>query len=57
MGLDGKVAIVTGAAQGIGLGIARVFAHEGAKVVLSDAQADAGVRAFHHPRLPRARSH
>jgi NAD(P)-dependent dehydrogenase (short-subunit alcohol dehydrogenase family) len=31
-----KVAIVTGAASGIGLGIAQLFIKEGAKVVLSD---------------------
>lgn len=36
MRLENKVAIVTGAAQGIGEGIARVFAREGASVVLAD---------------------
>ncbi|MBI5095729.1 MAG: SDR family oxidoreductase [Candidatus Hydrogenedentes bacterium] len=45
MRLTGKVAIVTGAAQGIGLGIAGVFAREGASVTLSDVQSDAGARA------------
>lgn len=34
--LAGKVAIVTGAAQGFGAGIARLFAEEGAKVVACD---------------------
>jgi NAD(P)-dependent dehydrogenase (short-subunit alcohol dehydrogenase family) len=36
--LTGKVAIITGAAQGIGLGIAKRLAASGAKVVLADIQ-------------------
>lgn len=35
-GLDGKVALVTGAASGIGFGIAEVLAEAGAKVVIAD---------------------
>jgi NAD(P)-dependent dehydrogenase (short-subunit alcohol dehydrogenase family) len=40
--LDGKVAIVTGAAQHIGREIARVFAVQGARVLVTDIQDDAG---------------
>ena len=34
--LDNRRALVTGGADGIGLGIARRFAHEGAHVVIAD---------------------
>jgi NAD(P)-dependent dehydrogenase (short-subunit alcohol dehydrogenase family) len=36
MQLENKVAIVTGAASGIGKGIAALFAREGARVVIAD---------------------
>ena len=40
MRLDGKVAIVTGAAHGMGEAEARLFAKEGAKVVVADVLGD-----------------
>ncbi len=40
--LEGKVALVTGAAQGIGEAIARLFAEEGATVVLGDVNDERG---------------
>src|SRR5215468_84902 len=36
--LDGRVAVVTGAASGIGLGLATRFVGEGMKVVLADIE-------------------
>ena len=40
--LEGDTALVTGAASGIGRGIAVQLAHEGARVVLSDSNTDGG---------------
>ncbi len=40
--LTGKVAIITGAAQGMGAAHARLFINEGAKVVLTDLNEDKG---------------
>ncbi len=48
--LEGRVAVVTGAASGIGLGIAQVLAQEGAHVVVADLDPDAGERAVRELR-------
>ena len=40
--LDGKVALVTGAASGIGRATALTFAREGAKLVIADMNVDGG---------------
>lgn len=45
MQLKGKTAIVTGAARGIGLGIARAFAREGANVVINDMNLDSATES------------
>ena len=41
MDISGKTAIVTGAASGIGLGIATALAEAGANVIMADIQKDA----------------
>ncbi|GAB5448576.1 glucose 1-dehydrogenase [Gymnodinialimonas sp.] len=41
MRLEGKTAIVTGAGSGFGAGIARIFAREGAEVLVGDVNGDA----------------
>src|SRR5713226_5808657 len=47
MEISGKTAIVTGAASGIGLGIATALAEAGANVVMADIQKDAVQQAAH----------
>ena len=45
--ISGKTAIVTGAASGIGLGIATALAEAGANVVMADIQKDAVEEVAH----------
>jgi len=40
--VEGKVALITGAAQGLGLADAKMLAREGATVVMTDIQDEAG---------------
>ena len=42
MKLEGKICLITGAAQGIGAAIAKSFKQEGAHVVISDINVDIG---------------
>lgn len=42
LGLTGKVAVITGGASGMGACVGRMFAEEGARVVLADIQTEKG---------------
>ena len=45
--VEGKVALVTGGASGIGLATALTVAREGAKLVIADTNADGGQHTVH----------
>src|SRR5919199_1514944 len=45
--VEGKVALVTGGASGIGRATALTFAREGAKLIIADMNADGGHQTVH----------
>lgn len=57
--LEGKVAVVTGSARGIGFGIAKVLSEKGARIVITDVMEEAPKSLVSNcfnepPKLPTA---
>ena len=55
--IEGKVAVITGAARGLGLACAERFVREGAKVILADVQDDLGEHAAENLRAQGGDAH
>lgn len=55
--LEGRVAIVTGAGQGVGRGIALALAREGARVVIVDLNAESGTKVVDEIEALGQRAH
>ena len=53
-GLQGRTALVTGSARGIGLSIATALGHAGARVVINDQNFVYAIRCSHHVWSPLA---
>jgi NAD(P)-dependent dehydrogenase (short-subunit alcohol dehydrogenase family) len=54
--VDGKVALVTGGASGIGRATALTFAREGAKLVIADMNEEGGYQTVHLMRIGKSKA-
>ena len=55
--VDGKATLITGAASGIGAAAARIFAREGARLVISDVQIELGTQVAKELEAQGAEAH